>query len=170
MGDSLRTRVINAVGRLSMDEPSQDGHSVLDISDRMGVSTRRERKWVSTALSALCQEGKVTRVSRGMYKLVPRKKRRTHRDMMWSLVHNQRRVNLDDMQKLGVSREHARQALNAWVGAGYLRRVADTYIIQNDPGPETPAVKKENDRMKRYCMRMKVIAKELSQIAEELGS
>lgn len=95
-----------------------------EVSSKLFVQTRLEHKRVLNILSQLSQQGRLARISQGVYGPIPASgKTLEKREIMKNIINIRKRVTVEDMVEMAeVTKEYAREWLRLMTVNGALRK------------------------------------------------
>ncbi|MBU1564370.1 MAG: hypothetical protein KJ630_01925 [Proteobacteria bacterium] len=154
---------------LELAEAGNGGASCGDISSALFVQTRLQHKRLLNTLCELASDGKLRRISQGVYgPVIGPEKPPDKRQVMWRLFRMRKRVTLDDLMEMAeVSRDYAREWLSMLVKRQVARRIEQPgghglWMLINDtlemPVNEAKAIKLREQRQKKRAITSKLDA------------
>ena len=144
------------------------------ISSRLCLRTRKEHKRLLNTLSDLSRQGRIVRVSQGVYAEAKPAAEPDKREVMWRLLKMRRRGTVDDLVEMaGVSRDYAREWLLILVRREVARKIqepgkAGLWVLINDTA-EMPLDENKAARLRGIRLKKKQVISKLDAIDTALG-
>ena len=145
-----------------------------EMSSRLLLQTRKEHKRMLNTLSDLARQGRIVRVSQGVYAEAKPAAEADKREVMWRLLKMRRRVTVDDLVEMaGVSRDYAREWLLILVRREVARKIqepgkAGLWVLINDTA-EMPLDENKAARLRGIRLKKKQVISKLDAIDTALG-